>query len=79
MPISDSDRDMMKRVAAYFESTRKVEDPNAKYKLTELNPDATPRIEAGQTLTGAQLMQAGVQVKFPDKVSSVNIKLDKVQ
>ena len=54
-------------------------DPNAKYKLTELNPDATPRIEAGQTLTGAQLMQNGVQVKFPDKVSSVNIKLDKVQ
>ena len=54
-------------------------DPNAKYKLTELNTDTEPRIEAGQTLTGAQLMQNGVQVKFPDKVSSVNIKLDKVQ
>ncbi len=54
-------------------------DANAKYKLTELNTDTEPRIEAGQTLTGAQLMQTGVQVKFPDKVSSVNIKLDKVQ
>lgn len=54
-------------------------DPNAKYKLTEMNTDTEPRIEAGQTLTGAQLMQTGVQVKFPDKVSSVNIKLDKVQ
>ena len=54
-------------------------DPNAKYKLTELNTDTEPRIEAGQVLTGAQLKQNGVQVKFPDKVSSVNIKLDKVQ
>ena len=54
-------------------------DPNAKYKLTEMNTDTEPRIEAGQTLTGAQLMQTGVQVRFPDKVSSVNIKLDKVQ
>ena len=32
MPISDSDRDLMKQVAEYFESTRKVEDPKAKYK-----------------------------------------------
>ena len=54
-------------------------DPNAKYKLTELNMDTEPRIEAGQVLTGAQLKQNGVQVRFPEKVSSVNIKLDKVQ
>ena len=30
-------------------------DANAKYKLTEMNTDTEPRIEAGQTLTGAQL------------------------
>lgn len=54
-------------------------DPNARYKLTELNTDTEPRIAAGQILTGAQLKQNGVQVRFPDKVSSVNIKLDKVQ
>ncbi len=32
MPISDHDRDLMKQVAAYFEGTRKAEDPDAKYR-----------------------------------------------
>ena len=54
-------------------------DPNAKYKLTELNTDTEPRIDAGQVFTGAELKQNGVEVRFPDKISSVNIKLDKVQ
>ena len=54
-------------------------DPDATYKLTEMNLDTEPRIAAGQTLTGAQLMKQGIQVKFPDKVSSVNVKLDKVR
>ncbi len=30
MPISEKDRELMKQVADYFESTRKA--PNAKYK-----------------------------------------------
>ena len=54
-------------------------DPNAKYKLTEMNTDTEPRIADGQVFTGAELKQNGVEVRFPDKVSSVNIKLDKVQ
>ena len=54
-------------------------DPNAKYKLTELNTDTEPRIAEGQVFTGAQLKQNGIEVRFPDKISSVNIKLDKVQ
>ena len=32
MAISDIDRDQMKRVAAYFESTRKEVNPRAKYR-----------------------------------------------
>ena len=32
MAISDSDRELMKRVSAYFEGTRKPRDPNAKYQ-----------------------------------------------
>ena len=32
MAISDKDREMMKQVADYFESTRKADDPKAKYK-----------------------------------------------
>ena len=32
MPISDKDRELMREVADYFESTRKPDDPNAKYK-----------------------------------------------
>lgn len=32
MPISDKDRELMKQVADYFESTRKPDDQNAKYK-----------------------------------------------
>ena len=55
------------------------EPPPEVEDTTELNTDTEPRIEAGQILTGAQLKQNGVQVRFPDKVSSVNIKLDKVQ
>ena len=33
MPISEKDRDMMRQVAAYFEGTRKAENPGAKYRL----------------------------------------------
>ncbi|MBQ8093697.1 MAG: hypothetical protein IJ242_08995, partial [Clostridia bacterium] len=33
MAISDADWELMKQVAAYFESTRKAVDPNAKYRL----------------------------------------------
>ena len=33
MAITDKDRELMEKVARYFESTRKVEDPKAKYKL----------------------------------------------
>ena len=54
-------------------------DPNAKYRLTEMNTDTEPRIVSGQIFTGAELKQNGIEVKFPDKVSSVNIKLDKIQ
>ena len=32
MSISDKDREFMKQVADYFESTKKKDDPNAKYK-----------------------------------------------
>lgn len=32
MPISEKDRELMREVADYFESTRKPDDPNAKYK-----------------------------------------------
>lgn len=32
MAITDKDRELMEQVARYFESTRKVEDPKAKYK-----------------------------------------------
>ena len=32
MPISEQDKELMKQVADYFESTRKAVDPNAKYK-----------------------------------------------
>ncbi len=33
MSISEKDRELMKQVTDYFESTRKPDDPNAKYKL----------------------------------------------
>ena len=33
MPISEKDRDMMRQVAAYFEGTRKAENPGAKYRF----------------------------------------------
>lgn len=53
-------------------------DPNVRYKLTELNPDTDMRISEG-IVSGATLMSEGISVRFPQKPSSVVVKLDVVK
>lgn len=48
--------------------------PDAKYNLTEINPDTEPRFTPG-IFTGKELMEQGLAVKFPEKPSSVVVKL----
>ena len=48
--------------------------PEAKYRLTEVNADETPRFTPG-VFTGAELMEKGITFAFPDKTATAVVKL----
>jgi len=50
-------------------------DPQKQYRMTELNKDTEARIQE-KTMSGADLMSKGIPVTFPQKVSSVVVKLE---
>ncbi len=52
-------------------------DANTSYKVTELNKDSQERIKEG-TYKGADLLQSGINVVFPNKPSSVVINLEAI-
>ena len=50
----------------------------ALYRVEELNPDDSPRINGVLTLSGAELMQQGVSVNFPELCSSVVLLITEI-